>query len=225
LFATVLAIGILSAGLWIGLPGLWLGGRIGRVRGLDHLMHYPVGVPWFRGKVNTAKWVVRTGRIYVGGALGLAAMILTASWWPASDMRSSSPCIQLTPLTEIGEMVRAEVTHVAQGDEGDRCHAEVKTADGDTLILTIEVDAPASLLGASLESQRTEMERQTMLLRPLPSLGHEAVLARHPAHPQRDVVFLFKHGRSTARVRLVDAPQNQLNRWVQLLASLKIDSD
>ncbi len=208
---------VLTMGLWIGLPGIWFGGRVYERRGPDHLMHYPVGVPWFRGKVNTAKWVIKTGRLYAGGSLGLATLILTAAWWPTHGLKSVSACIQMTPLEDLGVVAGEPLEYGQLVDNGHRCEAQVRTRADRRVLLRIEVDAPQALIGSSLESQRLELERRSMMLRPLPTLGSEAVLAVHPDRPQTDAIILFTQEGSTVRVHLSQTTRAKVKQWVRQL--------
>lgn len=196
---TTLAIILLSTGLWVGLPGIIEGGRVVGERGPEQLMHYPVGVPWFRGKVSTAAWVLRTGRLFAGGALLLTGLMLTAAWWPRGQDIPVSACERLAALEALGRLADSSLAYGAVLDNDHRCECKV-LLDGQTF-LSIEVDAPDTLIGASLEAQRRELERRSMTLRPLPGLGADAVVALHPRMPAREAIFLFKDRNGTARVQ------------------------
>ncbi len=215
---TLLAIIILASGLWIGLPGIWAGGRVCQLRGPDHLMHYPVGVPWFRGKVNSAKWVVQTGRLFAGGALLSTALILTAAWWPAEGVKPVSPCVQMTPLDALARVAGQPLEYGRLVDNGHRCEVTVRTEADQQTVLRVEIDAPQALIGASLESQRLELVRRSMKITPAPPLGSDAVLATEPGQSDTEVVILFTWAESTVRAQLPATQQDQASTWIRALA-------
>ena len=65
--------------IWVGVNGMVAGSRKRRQAGPDALMHYPIPLPWLRGKVSSARWVVWLGSIYAlgGVVLGAVALITT----------------------------------------------------------------------------------------------------------------------------------------------------
>jgi hypothetical protein len=223
MLVTVIITIVLTAGLWVGLPGIWAGGRVCEHRGPEHLMHYPVGVPWFRGKVNTARWVVRTGRLFAGGALLITACILGLAWWPTQARMPPSPCEWLAPVNQISAVAGEAVVYGSHMATGHRCVLEVRTGAGQARFLRIEVDAPGMLIGASLESQRRELERRSMKLRPLPALGSDAVVALRPNQPNEGAVFLFTHEGATVRVQTARSSPTEMKSLARVFAELRED--
>ena len=218
---TLIATVLISVGLWYGLPGIVYGSKVCRHRGPDHLMHYPASIPWLRGKVNTASWAVRTGRICAGSGLVSGMLVLTIAWWPEDGVRPISPCLEMTPADKISELTGASITHGRAVDNDHRCEVEVRATEGHKLILNIEVDAPEALIGSSLENQRRELERRSMKIRALPTLGSDAILGLSPQHPERNAIILFTREASTVRVRLPEASPSQVKSWIRYFAQFK----
>jgi hypothetical protein len=223
MLVTVVITIVLTAGLWVGLPGIWAGGRVCERRGPEHLMHYPVGVPWFRGKVNTARWVVRTGRLFAGGALLITACILCLALLPTQARLAPSPCEWLTPVDQLSAVAGEAVVYGSHVASGHRCELEVRTDADQARFLKIEVDAPGVLIGASLESQRRELERRSMKLRPLPGLGSDAVVALRPNQPGEGAVFLFTHEGAAVRVQTARSDPAEMKYLARVFAALRKD--
>jgi len=223
MLVTIIITIVLTAGLWVGLPGIWEGGRVCEHRGPEHLMHYPVGVPWFRGKVNTARWVVRTGRLFAGGALLITAAILGLAWWPTQAKKTVTPCEWLAPVDQLSAVAGEAIVYGTHMSSGHRCELEVQTGADQARFLRIEVDAPGMLLGASLESQRRELERRSMKLRPLPALGSAAVVALRPNQPNEGAVILFTHEGATVRVQTARSRPTDLKSLARIFAGLRED--
>ena len=223
--ATTLASILLATGLWIGLPGILSGSRVIAKRGPDHLMHYPVAVPWFKGKVNTARWVVRTGRITAGGTVIIASLILSVAWWPTTSDDGKTACERLTPLLELGTIAGDSVRHRSLVASEHRCELNLEFAQSGNRFLNIEVDAPQALIGASLENQRLELQRRSMKLRPLPVLGIDAVMGFRPDQPESDTVILFSDNGATVRVETAPLKPSALKMLTRIFAEQKTSDD
>lgn len=223
--ATTVASILLAVGLWVGLPGILSGSKVIDKRGPDHLMHYPVTLPWFKGKVNTARWVVRTGRITAGGAILSASLILSAAWWPSHSDSAKTACERLAPMAQVAHIAEANLGHRSLVASEHRCELVLELTETGARFLRIEVDAPQALIGAGLESQRLELERRSMKLRPLPMLGTDAVMGFRPDQPQSDTVLLFSDSGATVRVETVPLKPSALKRLIRTLAAQMTSAD
>ncbi len=214
---------IAGASLWVGFAGILAGRRMAKQRDDGALMHYPVPIPWMRGRLNTARRVTATGQFYMTlglfatGVSGVIGLSLGAD-------KEASVCEAMAPVDAVSTLTGQKVVMSELQRHGPRCTMKLSSSESNQWLVNINITEDAALIGAAFKDQKTDLERSSYSLRPLPRLGKDALLAWHSLQPA-EAIFLFRIGTSTARVTL----QATLNAtaapepWIAFLAAQQME--
>jgi hypothetical protein len=181
---TLLICAALSLG--VGLAGLLRSQSVIRDSGRNTLMHYPA--PWLKNRLTAAKWVQWIGHLYIVTGLCLAAL--------AFGLGLQEPQQNHRWCNRIGEAILQSPwsdsgwTHQTMIEQPDHCHTRILDNQG-TRWLSIQSNAPHTLLGEGYRNKTQEIERSGMALKPISRLGNRAVMATPRSKGQANPLIII----------------------------------
>lgn len=201
MIASILVFGMAIGSLWVGLSGVRAAQRMATHRNETALMHYPVPLPWLRGRLNTAKRVRAVGNFYLAvSAISAAIGTLLA----LASLREKPPpvCQAIVPIESVTALLGETVELGDVWQQGPRCVAHLINPRSGEVVVEIDVTGAAALIGADFEDQKAALIRATYPLHPLPQLGQGAAWSNDPKNPNAGSMILYRHGSSTVWVTI-----------------------
>ena len=170
----------------VGLAGILRSQSVIRDSGRDTLMHYPA--PWLKNRLTAAKWVQWIGHLYIVTGLCFTAL--------AFGLGLQEPQQNHRLCTRIGDAILHSAwsgsgwTHQTMDAQPDYCHTRILDSQG-TRWLSIQSNAPHTLLGEGYRNKTQEVERSGMALKPIARLGNRAVMATPRSKGQANPLIII----------------------------------
>jgi hypothetical protein len=214
----MLVFGIAIGSLWVGVSSVRAGRRKAAHRGDAALMHYPVPLPWLRGRLNTAKRVRAVGHFYL--AVSAISAPISALIGLASMSEKPPPvCQAIVPVESVSALLGETVALGDVWQQGPRCVAHIVNPISGEIVVEIEVTAAAALIGADFEDQKAALIRATYVLHPLPQLGQGAIWSNDSKNPNAGGMILYRHRAATVWATIHTQPfsMDDASSWAVLL--------
>jgi len=158
-----------------GLAGLVTGWRTSQASGPGTLMHYPPPFIWMRGRLLSARWVMRLGAMYVLAGFTLWAMSTQLTHHtPQADL--DRPCEHLKATLTSTPWSPDRWTERPILDHRPGCSSELIDAEG-VRWFSIRSFPSRGMLGEQFRQQTVELERRAMALKPVNGIGARAIMA------------------------------------------------
>jgi hypothetical protein len=183
-----------------GVMGIQGGQTRSQAKGPNALMHYPSPVPWLRGRLTAAKWVIRVGQLYVLAGvtlMGIAVVWMSSPSAPGSQR--STACDEIAAAVVAADWPDAALHIEMEETTTPECSLWVANRDGTRWFL-IRSMGTAQLIGEGFNNLSRELGRQGMSVEALPGLGRRAAIAHPGDPPTTNPVIFFEDNRGSHRI-------------------------
>lgn len=204
-----------------GVAGLVTGWRVSQSSGPDALMHYPPPFVWMRGRLLSARWVMRLGAMYVLAGFTVGAMGLQSK---GTNERADldRPCQAIASRLTRADWSPARWTTRPIGDHRPGCSRQLIDDDG-VRWFSIRSSPPRGMRGEEYRHQTVELERKAMALKPVNGIGERAMMAtpRSKVVANPTLVIVDENGTHTVEM---NARRVDPDRVVDILRTTASDS-